>query len=278
MGRLKELIKRSSIYDEMFFVFYLKEKILMHYRPKSFGEYEEDLKVRELLGKVETFVDVGANDGYHSSNSFYWGVRGARGVCFEPIPETFNRLKRLYLFSQRVACRNIGISDQTCDSTMVSLGDQSYIPETQDESHKAIHRIRHERAKEKCRVKLMRFDEALQGLNLPTSIDLLTVDVEGHEFSVLKSVPFDVYTFRVIIVETHQINKEGQYIWKHRDFNEIGTLLETNGYLPFLQTPGNTVYTRILDISCAENHREDTASRKASTNHLSFSFRGQLVL
>ncbi len=26
MGRLKELIKRSSIYDEMFFVFYLKGK------------------------------------------------------------------------------------------------------------------------------------------------------------------------------------------------------------------------------------------------------------
>ena len=244
MSRLRELIKRTSLYNEMFFAFYAMEKILMRYRSKSFGEYQEDLKVKELLGSVSTFVDIGANDGYHSSNSFYWGVRGARGVCFEPIPEAYHRLKRLYLFNRHVVCRNVGISDQNVDAAMVSLGDQSYIPETQDEKHKALHKLRHEGMKQKCAVKLLTFGEAIQGVGLPMSIDLLSVDVEGHELNVLQSIPFQTYSFGVIIIETHQLADTGQYIWKHRDLNLINELLATFGYKPTWRTVGNTLYVK----------------------------------
>jgi FkbM family methyltransferase len=243
IGTIKELIKASPIYREMFFVFYLKEKLLMRFRPKYFAEFQEDLKIRQLIGAVRTFVDIGANDGYHSSNSFYWALHGANGVCFEPIPSTYGRLERLYCFNHRVVCRNVAVSENDGEGMMVSLGDQSFIPETQDQCHRALHKERHAGAKGTCKVKLLTFDAAMRGLSLPAVIDLLTVDVEGHELRVLRSIPFDVYRFRAIIVETHLLDESGQYVWRHRDLDTIEALLAAKGYLRSLQTRANTIYT-----------------------------------
>lgn len=242
MKIIKDWIKRTSLYNRAFFLFYVKETILKRFRSKSFGEFQEDLRIEQVLGRVETFVDIGANDGYHSSNTFYWALRGARGVCFEPLPEAYMRLRRLYLFNRYVACRNLGISECNRDATLVVLDDQSFIPETQDQNHRALYKARHDAAKRRCVVRLCTFDEALQGLDMPNSIDLLTIDVEGHELSVLRSIPFGTFRFRVLIIETHCLNDDGHCIWKHRDLDQIEGLLEARGYTPFFRTRGNTLY------------------------------------
>jgi len=242
MGAFKEFLKKTPAYSQMFWLFYVAEKLSRPFRQKGFAEFREDFQVQELLGGVKTFVDIGANDGYHSSNSFYWALRGARGACFEPVAATFLRLKRLYLFNSRVACRNVGISDRTGESVMVSLRDQSYIPETQDPNHREMHKAIHSQAKETCRVELQRFEDAVQGIALPHEIDLLTIDVEGHELSVLRSIPFDTYSFRAIIVETHAHNLDGGCVWTHRDLQAIYDLLSAQNYSPVRTTRGNTIF------------------------------------
>ena len=93
----------------------------------------------------------------------------------------------------------------------------------------------------------MPFDDAVQGLDLPKKIDLLSVDVEGHELNVLRSIPFETYDFRVIIVETHQMNARGEYVWKHRDFIQINEFLLMHGYNPIWKTIGNTLYVRRIE-------------------------------
>ena len=244
MGAFKEFLKKSPAYSQMFWLFYVAEKLRLLFRKRGFAEFREDFEVQQLLGGVKTFVDIGANDGYHSSNSFYWALRGARGVCFEPVANTFLRLKRLYLFNSRVACRNVGISDRTGESVMVSLRDQSYIPETQDPNHREMHQAIHSQAKDTCRVQLQRFEDAVRGIGLPQQIDLLSVDVEGHELSVLRSIPFDTYSFRAIIVETHAHTVDGSRVWTHRDLQLINDLLAAHNYSPAHTTRGNTIFIR----------------------------------
>jgi FkbM family methyltransferase len=241
-SNIKKLIKKSPLYPLLFVVVYTKEKIRMRFRPRSFSEFGEDIRIAEILGTVSTFIDIGANDGYHSSNSFYWGLRGARGVCFEPMPEAYRRLRFLYALSWRVVCKNVGISEVSRGTTMISLEDQSFIPETQDQDHRALYKERHDQAKVRCPVELLRFEDAIDGLGMPESIDLLSVDVEGHELSVLRSIPFDTYNFRAIILETHHMDQEGNLIWKHRDAGQIECLLKSYGYSSCCRTRSNTLY------------------------------------
>lgn len=215
----------------------------MPFRRRSFAEYGEDLIVESLLGEgVEFFIDVGANDGFHSSNTFYFALRGAGGICFEPIPEVYSSLRSLHRFNQKVKCLRCALSDENKNARMVSLEGLSYLPETQDLRHKFLHQAEHPRAPEVREIRLLRFQDAIAGLDVPRIVDLLTVDVEGHELKVLQSIPFDLYQFRVIIVETHHLGADSRYLWKHRDYEQIIGLLESWGYPPIHRTVANTIF------------------------------------
>jgi dTDP-4-dehydrorhamnose 3,5-epimerase-like enzyme len=60
--------------------------------------------------------------------------------------------------------------------------------------------------------------------NLPAgaSLDLLTIDVEGHDFQVLKGLDLSKYRPKVIVVEIHGLNTLQD--------NEIYKYLISNGY------------------------------------------------
>lgn len=243
---LRNLAKKipfaRTVHRNSFFLLYWKERVLRDARPKGFAQDREDLELEKLLGKVDFFVDVGAHDGISGSNTFYFAIRGARGICFEPIPDIYGQLRSLYLFNRRVICKNCGISDRTGESEIVALGFLSYIPETEDKVHSKLQEEWHTPRRDVRKVRLFTFEDATRGMVLPEVIDLLSVDVEGHELNVLKSIPFHSHTFRAIIVETHHLQGADQYTWKHRDLDEINALLGQHGYAPVFRSAINTIY------------------------------------
>jgi FkbM family methyltransferase len=154
----------------------------------SFAQAGEDLIVAQLLRRVDSFIDIGAHDGLSGSNTFYFALRGARGICFEPVHWTFQKLQSLYFLNRRVQCRNVGISDQSGEVEIVGADFLSYIPATMDEAHLRAHQPLEAKVE---KIKLLTFSEAIAGLSVPQTIDLLSIDVEGHELNVLRSIPFD---------------------------------------------------------------------------------------
>ena len=243
---MKDLIKKlplaERIYGRLYFLHYLRQRSNLS-GTTSYANSEEDLMARDYLGSVRYFVDIGAAAGKVGSNTFYFAVRGARGVCFEPLRESYLKLRCLYFFNRRIVCRNCGISDKAGDAEIAHVGDWSYILETEDHAHTLLH-PRGREHKTVTRVRLLTFDEATRGVDLPKVIDLLSIDVEGHELNVLRSVPFERFDFRLIILETHLRGDNGECVWTHRDIDQIGTLLAQYGYRPVGQTTANTFYSR----------------------------------
>jgi FkbM family methyltransferase len=208
---------------------------------RSFSQDGEDLMVARELGAVRYFVDIGANDGISTSNTFYFALRGARGICFEPVAETFARLSALYRFNPRVRCVQCGISDQNRVVEIAAADALSFVPETEDRAHTDVNRDGFIIAPKPESVCLTRFDNAAWCADLPAEIDLLSVDVEGHELPALRSIPFGRYRFRALVIETH-IKLEGEYKWRHRDLEAINALLGAAGYRPARETRINTLY------------------------------------
>lgn len=235
---LRSVVRASAaaryLYAKSFILRYLTAPKSGH----SFSQAREDLIVENLLRTVEFFIDIGAHDGISGSNTFYFALRGARGICFEPVHWTFQKLQSLYALNRRVHCRNVGISDKSGKAEIVGADFLSYIPETMDQDHLRAHPPLETKAE---KIKLFTFSEAVAGLNVPQTVDLLSIDVEGHELNVLRSIPFDQYRFRAIVLETH-LEENGNLKWRHRDLDDIERLLSAAGYHRSRSTWVNTIY------------------------------------
>lgn len=238
--KLRETFRRSHLARQLYFRTWLLRYFTAKFSNRSsFSQANEDIKIEELIGPVKWFVDIGAHDGISGSNTLYFALRGAHGLCFEPVSETYTKLRWLHALNPRIRTMRCGISDQSREATMIAADFLSCLPETEDAAHTAVSTI-HESAQEK--VKLIRFEDAVQDMNLPAQCDLLSVDVEGHEFNVLKSIDFTRHKFRAVVVETHLIDEDGTYKWRHRDLEEIEALLARYDYRAVHRTWVNTIY------------------------------------
>jgi FkbM family methyltransferase len=127
----------------------------------------------QLLGGGGTMLDVGANVGFHALTAalFYKHV-----VAFEPTPETAARLEHNVELSNfsNVRVERIALSNRD--------GDASFAV---NPAHCGSNRLSDARdnGATSIRVSLRRLDSMLDSLG---SVDLLKIDVEGHECEVIE--------------------------------------------------------------------------------------------
>ena len=130
----------------------------------QFGEDRWILKNLELPDKG-TFVDVGAGDGISLSNTFAFEHRGWRGLCVEPDPRSFSKLR------QNRQCSICNWAVGTPGSGQFHLRRQPHLSGF-DRGGRAI------------RVHIATLDEILARYYKMDLIDLMSIDVEGRELDV----------------------------------------------------------------------------------------------
>src|SRR4030042_7031638 len=61
-----------------------------------YGQYGEDIKVWPLFRNQQSgyFVEVGAMEGIRFSNTYFYELRGWKGICVEPHPDYAKLLKK----------------------------------------------------------------------------------------------------------------------------------------------------------------------------------------
>lgn len=146
------------------------------------------------------YVDVGAHHPYRISNTYLLFTRGWHGVNIDANPETINMFKRARPHDTNL---NIGVSGNSDYLNYHSFSDPAVNTFSAIEAEKWKNKkwIKYLGAKE------VRTDTLANILskNLPENqiIDVLSIDVEGLDFDVLKSNDWKLYQPRVIIVESH---------------------------------------------------------------------------
>lgn len=141
--------------------------------------------------KGGTFLDIGCNDGIDGSNTYAFEKQfGFRGKCVEADPMTFTRIARN---SGRSSGLNlaVGAKDGTTAFQRVHDGNNglSGLPDTMDRDRNAAHG---------------RFGSTMLSINVTTPtrlletyyanrriVDVVSLDVEGAEVTVLSNWPFD---------------------------------------------------------------------------------------
>jgi FkbM family methyltransferase len=176
----------------------------------------QDRWVHSVLGDKQFgyFIELGACDGIHYSNTLFFERNlHWNGICIEPNNNYIEALKKnrcCNISTDLVGSEEGAEVDFALDETASSVVDENIGPFT---SKRHI-----------VKKTTTTLEKILDKYNAPKIIDYLSLDVEGQEYNILKTFPFDKYKFRCLTVEHNapHIGPKQQMI--------IRDLLEKNGY------------------------------------------------
>jgi FkbM family methyltransferase len=158
----------------------------------SYAQNGEDKLVELLLPNgVKSFIDIGANDGVLFSNTYKFAKNGARGVCIEPSPLAFSKLRLNQLFNTGVCCLNKAISNS---NGKVLLQEDGY--------ESTLSKIVSKQKDKSLNISCITFDNLLKKYPNFINVDLVSIDVEGHEIEVLQGLTKSNFKAKVIIIES----------------------------------------------------------------------------
>ena len=156
------------------------------------------------------FVQVGAFDGF-ANDPIHDLVRhfGWQGVLVEPQPDAFQRLRENYAGVEGLVFLNAAIADARGTMTLWRIsGDEAGDPwwRGQVSSFDRDHVLKHIRHDERLAARLV--GEPVQTLTIndvfersPRPVDVLQVDAEGHDASIVTSLDFGTHRPTVIRFE-----------------------------------------------------------------------------
>ena len=176
----------------------------------------QDKWVHSVLGNKSNgyFIELGACDGLYFSNTLYFERNlNWNGICIEPNDNYMEELKknRKCNISNDLVYSHEGekVNFALCEAAS-GIMDNNIDPFTKKDTYvlKTTNTL----------------GNVLDRVNAPKVIDYLSLDVEGQEYNILSTFPFDKYKFRCITVEHNapHVGPTQQML--------IRDILEKNGY------------------------------------------------
>jgi len=194
--------------------------------PKLYlNEPGNDLWIREIVfpnRRNGYFLEAGAADGIADSSCFFLEKQqGWRGICVEPHPQFFPLLakNRPGSIHENVCLANesgwvdFAVCTQEGGMSPFLSGVRQALSETKWQGSQVLAKASIERREASTLVELLRKHCA------PRQIEYGAFDIEGSEFEVLRSFPFDEYRFLALSFEVDHMSGE-----------KLANLLASKGY------------------------------------------------
>jgi FkbM family methyltransferase len=189
------------------------------------GLYQLDKKIEAYVNYDNGyFVELGANDGYTQSNTYYFEKnRGWTGVLVEPIPHNYliclnNRSPKTKVFCN--ACTSFSYREKFVEiafSNLMStpIGLESDISNPLEHAKSGVQFLHENENNFLFGAIAKPLNDILNLANAPKQIDFLSLDVEGAEIEVLKGIDHSSYRFNYLCIETRNKDKITHYLEKH---------------------------------------------------------------
>lgn len=188
------------------------------------------------------FIEVGAFNGKHLSNTYFLEQQGWDGICIEPFPKYFDLCKQ----ERKAHCINAACTSKSTTSvTFWTEKDGLFSRIGGNKPPKVKH-------KELTSIEVpgITLNQAIE--QYPTNIiDFLSVDVEGLEVNVLKGLNFKKHSPRLIVAEANwpiAIQHLDNFLVHKKGYIYAGKLGRVNRY--YVQNQQEAERLRRIPIVC----------------------------
>lgn len=226
----------EKVYCKFFDRAYMGQKV-------SYSQCGEDLIVDFLLTwvlKIEspTYLDIGAHHPWSLNNTMLFYKRGLTGINIEPDPVLFQDFIK-YRKKDININKGIGFTKNSEVADFYIMSYKALNTFSKEEAEK-IHRAGTVKIDTIKQVELININEVLLKYHSNKALDFLSIDVEGLDFDILKSIEFEKYKINSICVETVEY-LNGNDLKKKVDIQEF---LFSKGYSDYATTPINAIFVR----------------------------------
>ncbi len=211
--RILRIIIPYSLYD-----FIKGFWLAINSRGPNYSQSNEEALLAELFPEsLGTYLDIGSGNPKYLSNTYHLYLRGWRGTLVDPIRS--NHLLNLIFRSRDT-------------SIMTYIGDNSgkihfyqMEPSYFSTSDKAIMNqwLQHGAQLIKTKEYLVIPVSALEFESSPSEPTLISIDTEGHELEVLRSINFESQSPRAFVIESWDSSQHEKYL-------QCVALLKSKGY------------------------------------------------
>ncbi|MFA5154033.1 MAG: FkbM family methyltransferase [Clostridia bacterium] len=193
---------------------------------KFYSQHKQDEFIIDYFKSKKNgiFLDIGAHDGITLSNTYTLETEfGWTGLCFEPMPHEFEKLHENRKYSVNYNC---AIYDTEGIEKFTLLEYDGY-PDmlsgiAKDISIKHMGHILSEGGRMGAKRKIIEVQTRILNpilvQNSLYEIDYLSLDTEGSELKILKSINYDKFKIKVITSENGEGESETRQFMKTKGF------------------------------------------------------------
>jgi FkbM family methyltransferase len=166
-----------------------------------------DARLEQLLGRDGgVFLEAGAHDGYTQSNTYYLErYRGWSGVLVEPVPELYAKAAERRPRSHVAQCALVA-PEQAGDTVTIAFGD--LMSKVGDDGSHAVGGLRNAgREGYEVQVPARTLTDVLDEAGVE-AVDLMVLDLEGHELDALRGMDFDAHPVDHLVVEMLDLGRQ----------------------------------------------------------------------
>jgi hypothetical protein len=223
-------LENITIRDIQNLIKYIDENAML-----SFSQSGEDMVIRNILRDTENgfYVDVGAHHPTRFSNTYYFYLKGWKGINIDPIPgvmDLFDQIRpRDINLELAVGAEGVANFYQFLEGAYNTFDSKIASEIIKKEISPLI--SKHEIKKTPLKNILQ------QHLPLHQQIDILSIDAEGLDVEILETNDWEKYRPRFVCAECHSTDPS-------RPMNP-GSLLIEQGYQHVASTEFSSIYKRL---------------------------------
>jgi len=204
----------------------------------SFAQQGEDLILYNLLRHAmgienPSYIDIGAGDPVLSNNTYALYLTGSRGVLVEPNPTLVKALKTVRP-DDVVVNAGVGVKDSGAADYYV-IRDHWPLNTFSPEDVALMRKESKVDPVEKViKMPLIQINRLLAE-HFTTAPDLMSIDIEGMDLDVLRSMNFKAHRPAAICAETKKP-------WESHEGSDVAKLLRARGYVACAGSLYNTIF------------------------------------
>jgi FkbM family methyltransferase len=208
----------------------------------SFSQVGEDVIINYLFRQLRierpSYLDIGANFPVVGNNTYFFYNKGCRGVCIEPDPELYDKIRKARP-GDTVINAGVGLNGNVTADLYIFphpyTGWNTFSKSEAENKEKETG----VKPREIRPTPLKTINEVIAAHFKPCP-NFLSIDVEGLDLEILRSLDYTKYRPEVICAETTSFSVSH----KEEKIEEIGRFLATKGYFAYADTFVNTIFCR----------------------------------
>lgn len=217
-------------------------QILRSNASPSFSQSGEDQIIRYLFEQLRirkpTYLDIGTSHPVLGNNTYLFYTRGSSGVCVEPNPAMYRRIVRK---RGRDKVLNVGVGLGEHSEADLYMFPSPYTGWNTFSEEQADYYQKESGVKVSKVMKIQMKDiNSIIEANFSGCPNLISIDVEGMDLAILKTLDFSRFKPEVICAETITFSTN----LNEQKLTDIHTFLSSKGYFLFADSHINSIFCR----------------------------------